>query len=86
MTSFKELGFVNTKNMFKQAYDQGYAVPAFNFVTLEQLLARDQMVYRFLKKNRVPAAFLMAGGYGEEVWQVYAQFLSWVLPREGFGR
>jgi len=21
----------------------------------------------------------MAGGYGEETWRVYAQFLSWVL-------
>jgi acetoin utilization deacetylase AcuC-like enzyme len=53
---------------------------------LEQLMARDQMVYRFLKKNRIPMAFLMAGGYGDTVWQVYAQFLTWVLPREVGGR
>jgi acetoin utilization deacetylase AcuC-like enzyme len=53
---------------------------------LAQLMARDKMVYRFLKKKRIPAAFLMAGGYGEAVWRVYAQFLTWALPRELGGR
>lgn len=48
---------------------------------LDQLMARDKMVYRFLKHKRIPAAFLMAGGYGEAAWRVYAQFLTWVLPR-----
>jgi acetoin utilization deacetylase AcuC-like enzyme len=48
-------------------------------LTLEQMLSRDQLVYSFLAERRVPAAFLMAGGYGEETWRVYAQFLSWVL-------
>jgi fructose-bisphosphate aldolase, class II len=32
-------GFVNTKDMFQRAYEGRYAVPAFNFVCLEQLLA-----------------------------------------------
>jgi acetoin utilization deacetylase AcuC-like enzyme len=48
-------------------------------LTLEQMLARDQLVYSFLTERNVPAAYLMAGGYGEETWRVYAQFLSWVL-------
>jgi len=39
MISYKELGFVNTRAMFKKAYAEGYAVPAFNFVALEQMLA-----------------------------------------------
>jgi acetoin utilization deacetylase AcuC-like enzyme len=51
-------------------------------LTLEQLMARDQMVYNFLKARRTPIAFLMAGGYGDEVWKVFSQFLTWVLPRE----
>jgi hypothetical protein len=29
--------------------------------------------------HQVPAAYLMAGGYGERSWEVYAQFLEWVL-------
>jgi acetoin utilization deacetylase AcuC-like enzyme len=51
-------------------------------LTLEQLMARDQMVYSFLKERGIPTAFLMAGGYGEEVWKVFSQFLIWVLPKE----
>lgn len=52
-------------------------------LTKEQLMDRDRMVYNFLKMHQVPAAFLMAGGYGDAVWQVFAQFLTWVLPKEG---
>ncbi|MEJ2642572.1 MAG: histone deacetylase [Desulfosarcinaceae bacterium] len=55
-------------------------------LNLKQMMARDQMTYSFLKKRKIPAAYLMAGGYGEAVWEVYAQFLSWVLPEEGYGR
>ncbi len=36
MYSYKDLGFVNTAGMFQKAYGGGYAVPAFNFVTIEQ--------------------------------------------------
>jgi len=39
MVSFKELGLVNTREMFKKAVDGGYAIPAFNFNNLEQLQA-----------------------------------------------
>lgn len=48
-------------------------------LSLEQLLERDILIYRFLKSRSIPAAFLMAGGYGESSWKVYAQFLEWVL-------
>jgi acetoin utilization deacetylase AcuC-like enzyme len=48
-------------------------------LSLDQMLARDQMVYLFLRKLRIPAAYLMAGGYGDQVWEVYAQFLLWAL-------
>ncbi len=39
LEKYKEFGFVNTKKMFEKAYKGGYAIPAFNFVCLEQLLA-----------------------------------------------
>jgi len=39
MTSYKELGLVNTIEMFKKAIDGGYAVPAYNFNNMEQLQA-----------------------------------------------
>ena len=37
--SYKELGLVNTREMFKRAVSGGYAIPAFNFNNLEQLQA-----------------------------------------------
>ena len=37
--SYKELGLVNTREMFKRAVNGGYAIPAFNFNNLEQLQA-----------------------------------------------
>ena len=39
MVSYKELGLVNTKEMFARAITGGYAIPAFNFNNMEQLQA-----------------------------------------------
>ena len=39
MVSYKKLGLVNTKKMFAKAVKGGYAVPAFNFNTMEQMQA-----------------------------------------------
>jgi len=39
MTSYKELGLVNSKEIFQKAVKGGYAIPAFNFNNLEQLQA-----------------------------------------------
>ena len=39
MVNYKDLGLVNTREMFKRAINGGYAVPAFNFNNLEQLQA-----------------------------------------------
>jgi fructose-bisphosphate aldolase class II len=38
-THFRELGLVNTRDMFQKAVGGGYAVPAYNFNNLEQLQA-----------------------------------------------
>lgn len=37
--SYKELGLVNTREMFKKAMEGKYAIPAYNFNNLEQLQA-----------------------------------------------
>lgn len=37
--SYKDLGFVNTREMFKNAMKDGYAVPAYNFNNMEQIQA-----------------------------------------------
>jgi acetoin utilization deacetylase AcuC-like enzyme len=48
-------------------------------LSLAQMMQRDLLVYGFLKERKIPGAYLMAGGYGESSWQVYAQFLEWAL-------
>ncbi len=37
--SYKDLGLVNTRDLFAKAVDGGYAVPAYNFNNMEQLQA-----------------------------------------------
>ncbi|GMO40072.1 MAG: class II fructose-1,6-bisphosphate aldolase [Termitinemataceae bacterium] len=39
MVSYKELGLVNTVEMFKKAISGGFAVPAYNFNNMEQMQA-----------------------------------------------
>ena len=39
MINYKDLGLVNTREMFKRAVNGGYAIPAFNFNTMEQMQA-----------------------------------------------
>ena len=39
MVNYKELGLVNTRDMFAKAIKGGYAIPAFNFNNMEQLQA-----------------------------------------------
>jgi len=42
MTSYKELGLVNSKELFRKAMEGGYAIPAYNFNNMEQLQATIQ--------------------------------------------
>ena len=39
MVNYKDLGLVNTREMFKKAMAGGYAIPAYNFNNMEQLQA-----------------------------------------------
>ncbi|MCH3907052.1 MAG: class II fructose-1,6-bisphosphate aldolase [Sphaerochaeta sp.] len=39
MVSYKELGLVNTREMFAKAVKGGYAIPAYNFNNMEQMQA-----------------------------------------------
>ena len=36
MVNYKDLGLVNTRDMFARAIKGGYAIPAFNFNNMEQ--------------------------------------------------
>ena len=39
MVNYKDLGLVNTRDMFAKAIKGGYAIPAFNFNNMEQMLS-----------------------------------------------
>ena len=39
MVNYKDLGLVNTREMFARAIKGGYAIPAFNFNNMEQMQA-----------------------------------------------
>jgi acetoin utilization deacetylase AcuC-like enzyme len=52
----------------------------------EQMLARDMMVYNFLKERGIPYCGVMAGGYGPHAADVYIQFLEQVLKLRGEAR
>jgi len=48
-------------------------------LTLEQLVARDKMVFDLLKANEIPQAWLMAGGYGERAWEPYVPSIEYAV-------
>ncbi|MCX5789246.1 MAG: class II fructose-1,6-bisphosphate aldolase [Elusimicrobia bacterium] len=56
--SYKELGFVNTREMFKKAMKEGYAVPAYNFNNMEQL----QAIITACVKSRSPVILQVSKG------------------------
>ena len=39
MVNYKDLGLVNSRNMFKKAIDGGFAIPGYNFNNMEQIQA-----------------------------------------------
>jgi acetoin utilization deacetylase AcuC-like enzyme len=45
-------------------------------LTLDQCVARDWLIYTFLRDRSIPSAWIMAGGYGERAWEPTAAFLS----------
>lgn len=55
-------------------------------LTLAEMLQRDLLVDGFFTDRKIPAAWVNAGGYGDHVWEVYAQFLERVLPGKMSGR
>ena len=48
-------------------------------LSLKQLKERDLLVYHYLKNQRIPRAYVTAGGYGERSWEVDWQFIEWAL-------
>jgi fructose-bisphosphate aldolase class II len=56
--SYKELGFVNTREMFKKAMEGGYAIPAYNFNNMEQI----QSIITACGKSNSPVIMQVSSG------------------------
>jgi len=56
--SYKDLGLVNTKEMFKKAFAGKYAIPAYNFNNMEQL----QAIMTACGKSKSPVILQVSAG------------------------
>jgi fructose-bisphosphate aldolase, class II len=57
-TSYKELGLVNTRELFAKAMKGGYAIPAYNFNNMEQL----QAIIQACVETRSPVILQVSSG------------------------
>ena len=53
-------------------------------LTLGEMLERDQLIHRWLSERTIPQAYCMGGGYGQETWRVYLNYLAWALRERGW--
>ena len=58
MTSYKELGLVNTKELFEKAVKGGYAIPAYNFNNMEQM----QSIIQACVETKSPVILQVSSG------------------------
>jgi fructose-bisphosphate aldolase class II len=88
MIHFKDLGLVNTREMFAKAIKGGYAIPAFNFNNLEQL----QAIMQAAAETKSPVIIQVSKGarnyanqtllrYMAEGAVEYAKELGWEKPQ-----
>lgn len=72
MVNYKDLGLVNTREMFAKAVDGGYAIPAFNFNNLEQL----QAIVMACAAKRSPVILQVSKGARSYANQTLLRFLA----------
>ena len=72
MIHYKELGLVNTKELFRKAMREGYAIPAFNFNNLEQL----QAIIAACLETRSPVILQVSKGARQYADQTLLQYMA----------
>ncbi len=72
MIGYKELGFVNTREMFIKAMSGGYAVPAYNFNNMEQL----QAIVIACLETQSPVILQVSKGAREYANQTMLQYIG----------
>jgi fructose-bisphosphate aldolase class II len=72
MVSYKELGLVNTREGFKKAMEDGYAIPAFNFNNMEQL----QAIVSACVETRSPVILQVSSGARKYANQTLLRYMA----------
>lgn len=72
MLHYKELGLINSRELFKKAVKGGYAIPAFNFNNLEQL----QAIVSACVETRSPVILQVSKGARKYANQTLLQYLA----------
>ncbi len=72
MVSYKELGLVNTREMFRKAMTGKYAIPAYNFNNMEQL----QAIIQGCMNSRSPVILQVSKGARKYANQVLLQYMA----------
>lgn len=72
MTSYKDIGLVNTREMFKKAMEGGYAIPAYNFNNMEQL----QAIVNGCGKSKSPVILQVSSGARNYANQTLLRYMA----------
>jgi fructose-bisphosphate aldolase, class II len=72
MVNYKELGLVNTKEMFKKAIEGKYAVPAFNFNNMEQM----QAIIQAAVETKSPVILQVSSGARKYANQTLLRYMA----------
>lgn len=72
MIHYKELGLVNTREMFRKAMAGGYAIPAYNFNNMEQL----QAIIAACVETRSPVILQVSKGARKYANQTLLQYMA----------
>jgi fructose-bisphosphate aldolase class II len=70
--SFKDLGLVNTREMFQKAMEGGYAIPAYNFNNMEQL----QAIINGCGQSKSPVILQLSKGARNYANQTMLQYMA----------
>ena len=70
--SYKELGLVNTKEMFEKAFKEGFAVPAYNFNNMEQI----QAIISACVETRSPVILQVSSGARKYANQTLLRYMA----------
>ena len=72
MVSYKDLGLVNSRELFKKAINGGYALPAFNFNNMEQM----QAIIQACVETKSPVILQVSSGARKYANQTILRYMA----------